>query len=52
MAEIKSGGQTVTALLEEIANDFCDHYCKFPTQYDDEDELMEQRCEKCPLNKI
>lgn len=39
-------------LLEEIVNDFCDNYCKYPLVYTDEDEMMEERCEHCPLNKI
>ena len=46
------GGGTVTGLLQEIADDFCDNYCKFPNQYDDEEELMVRHCDQCPLNKI
>ena len=41
---------TVTGLLEEIANELCDGYCKYRDTLN-EDEL-EERCEKCPLNKI
>jgi hypothetical protein len=52
MSDTKSGGVTVTELLEEIANDFCDNYCKYPSEYTDMDKLVEERCEKCPLMKI
>ena len=48
----RGGGATVTGLLQETADDFCDNYCKFPNQYDDEEELMARHCDQCPLNKI
>lgn len=52
MPDTKSGGVTVTGLLEEIANDFCDNYCKYPSEYTDEDKLMKEHCERCPIMKI
>ena len=52
MKEQQRGGVTVSALLEEIVNDFCDNYCKYPSEYTDEDKMMEERCGQCPLNKI
>lgn len=49
---MKEKEQTVTGLLEEIVKDFCNNYCKYPCLYTDEDEMIEVRCERCPLNKI
>lgn len=37
----KNNSETAaTEPLQEIADDFCDNYCKFPEQYDDEEELI------------
>ena len=52
MKEKQLGGVTVTGLLQEIADDFCDNYCKYPDRYTDEDKMMEEHCDQCPLNKI
>ena len=52
MSDTKSGGVTVTGLLEEIANDFCDNYCKYLSEYADEDKLIEEHCERCPIMRI
>lgn len=49
--------QTIRQQLEAIAGEICDHYCKFPDQYDvqgmTEDEftekLVKERCAMCPL---
>lgn len=42
--------------LEEIAGKICDKYCKFPEAYGDREEdrarMIEERCEKCPLNRL
>lgn len=43
--------------LEKIAGEICDHYCKFPEAYytghdDDNDRMIEERCNKCPLGKL
>lgn len=46
--------------IEEIAEDICAKYCKYPEQYeqefDDSDETYEkmfkEKCENCPLNKL
>lgn len=50
--------ETVTSILEEVANDFCDNFCKYGENMQgmtDEacDEMMDAICEKkCPLNRI
>ena len=36
---------------EQIKENFCDHYCKYPSECEDDEELMDI-CENCPLNKL
>lgn len=48
MSEIK----TISQQLNEIAEEFCDKYCKYPTIWDEEKdgELSESEiCKNCPL---
>ena len=42
----------VSDILEEVSNEMCDGYCKYPDQYDNDYMLHEERCSKCPLNKL
>jgi len=52
--------KTVTELLEEITQEFCMDYCKYPgiceaeKKNPDEAEklLYETYCKKCPFNKL
>lgn len=45
---------------EGIKEYFCDFYCKFPEEYSSmykdvdeaQDNLLREKCEYCPLNKI
>ena len=41
----------IPGMLEEIASEICDHYCKFSEQWNEEDgELMDSAiCNNCPL---
>ena len=36
---------------EKILNEICDHYCRFPEAYpeNENDRMIEERCNKCPL---
>lgn len=47
---------SVTEILEEVREDICTNYCKYPAVYgegDSEfDRLMHERCESCPLNRL
>lgn len=49
-------GKTVPQILEEIAGQFCDYYCKYPDSWDIETEgcdLCESEiCIECPINKL
>lgn len=51
---------TISEQLEEIANEFCTNYCKYPdiakTEADDpdlaDDLLYEKYCGGCPLSRL
>lgn len=43
--------KTITRMLEEVAAEICDEYCKYPNELASQEEL-EKICEKCPLEKI
>ena len=43
--------------LEDIKNEMCDNYCKYPNEYDPEqndgvDLCDSDICENCPLNRL
>lgn len=45
------------AAIEEATREICNHFCKFPEAYytghdDDNDRMIEERCNKCPLGKL
>lgn len=40
--------KSVSMMLEEIASEICDHYCKYPYQCKTEEELQAV-CWDCPL---
>lgn len=52
--------KTITEQIEEVCNEICDNYCKYPQisleKYKDPDEayewLMNHCCEKCPLDRL
>lgn len=31
---------------------FCDDFCKWPSLYEDEEQMHEQRCSECPILNI
>ena len=46
--------KTISQVLELIANEICDNYCKHPSRYTSEEwfELIEKGespCDKCPI---
>jgi len=45
-------GKTAYEIMEEVAEEFCNEYCRFPFLVEDEDELYSKHCEKCPINKL
>jgi len=38
--------------LEKIKSEICDHYCKYPGEYKDQDEMIDTDCVNCPLLKL
>ncbi len=48
--------KTISQELEEIAEDMCNHYCKWPGLWDpgkEGKELCEsEHCQNCPLNRL
>ena len=38
--------------LEKIKSEICDHYCKYPGEYKDQDEMIDTVCVNCPLLKL
>lgn len=52
MDEVK----TIPKLLEEIVEQVCNDYCKWPEKWDEEAEGMELMesdiCTNCPLNRL
>ena len=49
-------GMSITEQIEEISNDICNNYCKYPEQWDAEAEGCElvdsDICANCPLNRL
>ena len=48
--------QSITEILEEVKNEMCSYYCKWPENWDEEAEGVELSestfCRNCPLNKL
>lgn len=46
--------KTVTDVLEEVKQEMCDDYCKYPTIVNDREDLFanDSPCMECPLNKL
>lgn len=53
---------TVTEIMNEVIEDICDNYCKYPLIYKparvceiDDDymgRMFQEKCENCPLRKL
>ena len=46
--------KTVTDILEEVKQEMCDGYCKYPTQVDSREDLFadDSPCMGCPLTRL
>jgi hypothetical protein len=62
-ANVQTGGQkmeqtiqSITEQIEDIKEQICNEYCKYPEQWDDKAmgyELCESEvCARCPLNRL
>ena len=38
--------------LAGIAEEMCDRYCKFPDEYTNEEIMIREECDHCPLMKL
>lgn len=39
------------SVIEEVLEEMCDRYCKYPYELVDENQLA-KICDKCPLNRL
>ena len=46
--------EEIKKITKEVKEDFCDNYCKYPSEWNPEDgELSESDiCRNCPLNRL
>ena len=35
--------------VETVQEEICDHYCKWPSEYKDSDDLWSEKCDDCPV---
>lgn len=52
--EDQEKSKTVTDVLEEVKQEMCDDYCKYPTIVNDREDLFadDSPCMECQLNKL
>lgn len=46
--------KTISEQFEEIKEQMCDHYCKYPAEWDEDDGPLEDSeiCATCPLTRL
>lgn len=45
--------QTVSDIIQEVTVEICDEYCKWTGMYgDDEEAMLNEKCDDCPLNRL
>ena len=35
--------------INAVQEELCDHYCKWPGEYKDCDDLWDEKCDSCPI---
>ena len=50
--ETEKDGENIDELIESVKERMCDHYCKYPAEYHDPDEMIETVCANCPLSEL
>lgn len=45
---MKEQKKTAVQIIEEAVAEFCDNYCKYPDEVENEEDL-EKICENCPV---
>ena len=46
--------KSIIEIIEEVKEDICSNYCKYPSMYSPEDweENMDEICSNCPLDRL
>lgn len=48
--------KTISEILDEVKNDMCNDYCKWPNAWDEDKEEIaledSEQCKNCPLNRL
>ena len=52
MEEVIKAQRTIPEMVEEVKINICDNYCKYPSEYTDQEQMIEERCENCPLCQL
>lgn len=52
MENEESKEKSATEIIEDVKEKFCDNYCKYPDQYSDYDQMLDEQCSKCVLNLL
>ena len=52
LIKMESALQKLEDEVESVKVDICKDICKWPEQADNEDELLTEHCEDCPLGRL
>lgn len=44
--------QTVSEIIEQVAAEICDQYCRYPDMYRGCEDIIDFYCSDCPLNRL
>lgn len=48
----QSSVSTISSIIEEVKSSICDNYCRYSSEYEDYDRMLEEVCSSCPLNRL
>lgn len=56
MSENENNNRGLLQQIQDVADEFCTNYCKYPDIWDEEKEGCElsesDHCQNCPLNRL
>lgn len=56
MRQKNKADMTITEQIQRMVEEFCNHYCKWSEQFDEEAEGCElsesEHCQNCPFNEV
>ena len=56
VTDIPFEGRTIALQMQDIVDEMCDKYCRYPNEWDEEAEGLELSesdiCANCPLNRL